>query len=333
MSSRFSLIFVLGLVACSPSRKLDITFIPPVTSLESQAIQVSLIHGTSIFRAGAETEAEPDPCKAFQESLPENFTRGFLTVPENWDQPKGRQIKVFYYGNLTSKPGAGAPVIFYNGGPGSDSHGSYESLHESAKNHGLSFIYLDQRGTGCSDPYPIKANHETAQRLTRYGTRSIVLDSEALRRHLFPSGEKWKIFGQSYGGAIVHRYTGLAPEGVVAAYAHGFSVMKDPMEWLKLRLLSQKRVLADYLKVYPDDLEIIKKLREAIPAEKCFTDGDLSVCGNSVIDAATILLGFKTSWETLNGFLSAMITPDGQVDEEVFTSYLAFMAITTSPPT
>ena len=81
----------------------------------------------------------------------------------------------------------------------------------------LSMIYLDQRGNGCSDPYPAgpvntQFTTMTAQRLALYGSRSIVRDAEALRELLLGPGKSWSAFGQSFGGEIVHRYVEMLPQ-------------------------------------------------------------------------------------------------------------------------
>src|SRR5262249_20382769 len=151
---------------------------------------------------------------------------------------------------------------------------------------GENFIYIDQRGTGCSDPYPSGVNEETMRRLTHYTSRSIVKDAEAIRVKLLGENGKWRVFGQSYGGSIVHRYIQVAPEHLDAAYSHGFALIDDIHQRYLQRLRSQLRVSKEYFRKYPQDESLIRKIRQAIAQDNCFTDGRLRICGPNVIDAA-----------------------------------------------
>lgn len=247
---------------------------------------------------------------------------GTITVPEDYNQPLGRQIEVYYYGRITKGT---EPVVFFNGGPGSDSHGSAQVInsHTAPEIKKLSWIYIDQRGTGCSSPFPDTPTMETVERLTHYTSEEIVKDSEAIREKLFGKSSQWKIFGQSYGGLIVHRYAMNSPQSILAAYAHGFSLMNNPSQWLELRILSQKRVIETYFKKYPQDRAKIDQIRAGIPSTQCFTDGDTKICGNAVIDALTIFLGFTNSWPTMNRTISGLLTPNGTVSQISLNTFVS----------
>ncbi|MBC7387218.1 MAG: hypothetical protein H7301_13785, partial [Cryobacterium sp.] len=191
-------------------------------------------------------------CLDFIASLPKNVDYGFIQAPEDWDHPDhSPKIPVFYYTERLAALQASSivPIAYYNGGPGSSSHSAYQFFktdHEislallsfpPAKN--VPFLYIDQRGTGCSGSLPnVPITLAGAERLGRYGTRNTVYDSEAIRAKLFPDGRKWKLFGQSYGTAIVHRHISLAPYAVEKAFAHGLSMMSEGFRWSEFRLIS-----------------------------------------------------------------------------------------------
>lgn len=275
------------------------------------------------------TQASPSnpnsACSGFRSSLPDGFQQGFITVPEDWQHPDGRKIRVFYYARLQKDEQGGVirPVVFFNGGPGGDSHSSYNILERQSASQDISFIYVDQRGTGCSDAFPVvPVTLDTAKRLELYGSRSIVRDAEALRIQLLGAQTRWTAFGQSYGGEIVHRYIEVAPQGLNGAYAHGASIMADPVAWLVQRLESQRRVIGDYFASYPEDAERLSAIRALIADTRCFQDGTTRICGPAVLDAATALLGFRTQWGTLHAWLAKLRNSDGSLAENVLANFV-----------
>ena len=249
-------------------------------------------------------------CENFKKNLPPNVRQGMVEVPEDWSQPQGRKTHVFYYSvPAPAQPDAikgNTPVVFFNGGPGADSHSSYMILKDPAAKAHIPLVFLDQRGTGCSDAFPAELSEETAVRLAHYGSRAIVQDAEFVRRLLFGAA-KWSAFGQSFGGDIVHRYAMTAPEGLEAAFSHGASVVADPMQWGMDRIRSQARVAESYFEAHPEDRARVTLLRRLITDTTCFNEGGNHICGNSVLDAATSMLGFRDSWDNLHFWLGALV--------------------------
>ncbi len=306
--SIFSCIAILGLisllVACHNGRSEQLIQVEPVSQQEARALAFSLQTGQPVESLLADSDLCASPVEGMTVS-------GKVTVPEDYENPSGTQIQVFYYGRLQQGQ---TPVVFYNGGPSSDSHGSAQLLERQINVGRQSFIYIDQRGTGCSDPYPTDASSETVERLTHYGSTEIVRDSEVIREKILGGNRKWKVFGQSYGGLITHRYALVAPLSVAAAFSHGFSLMKDQTQWLKLRIHSQKRVSELYFKSYPGDRTKLAHLRASIPEDLCFSDGGTKVCGAKVTDALTIFLGFSNSWGSLHWSIGSMLSKDGKLN-------------------
>ena len=296
--------------------------IKPLSKSEIRQIRSHLLKGEAIQESLARDNSDDETACP----LPAFFglnTQGYVTVPEDYANPHGRQIKVFYYGRV--QPGKG-PVVFFNGGPASDSHGSANILEnyfiQAPEVHQQSFVYIDQRGTGCSDAFPSDPTEETVERLTHYTSENIVRDSEVVREKLFGAGSKWKIFGQSYGGLIVHRYALEAPQSVQGAFAHGFSLMKDQTQWLTLRIKSQKRVLEIFFQQYPDDRARLTTLRQLIKDDLCFNDGETKICGPDVLDGLTMYLGFSTYWSHLDSQIKKLLNADNTLSMNDLTTFV-----------
>jgi pimeloyl-ACP methyl ester carboxylesterase len=233
--------------ACSPhsNQPASTAVLSPSTPAERSETQRSILEGAAIdLSRGPEPQvplrSETETCARFRESLPADFESDLITVPEDWTRPLGKQIQVFYYLRRAKRADGtpAQPVVFFNGGPSFDSHGVSQMLESLEGSTALTFVYIDQRGTGCSDPYPsVKTD---AARLPFYGSRAIVQDAEAIRSRVFGPFTRWHAFGQSYGGFIVHRYLEIAPQGLSGAFAHGASVMSLPEAWVASRLRSRR---------------------------------------------------------------------------------------------
>lgn len=266
----------------------------------------------------SEFASDSKTCKEFIESLPADFFHDWVQVPENPFDASSPLINVFYYGpkELTENV-----VAFYNGGPGSDSHGSsvgYErELKKRKLEKNISFIYIDQRGNGCSSGFPHERSVTDILRARWYGSTGIVYDSEAVRKKLL-GDKKWKVFGQSYGAFIVHRYASLFPESLDAAYAHANTINANGDERLFSRIYSQYRVLNMYFAVYADDKAKLATLKSYLTANKCFPTqyvGD--VCGHEIIEVMISSVGFSNRWSMLHDDLAKIVTSVGVSDSEI----------------
>src|SRR5690349_15243202 len=96
----------------------------------------------------------------------------------------------------------GTPVIFLHGGPGYSSYTFAQSAGKRLEAK-LSMVYLDQRGSGCSErPWWTDA----------YSLPIIVQDVEALREKL--KAGKVSLIGHSFGGTVGLEYAKQYPEHV-----------------------------------------------------------------------------------------------------------------------
>ena len=268
-----------------------------------------LIHLAMMSRASALSSS----CQNLIEHLPRTYSSGQIEVPEDWEHPDQKKIKVFYY--FAKKALKETPIIFFNGGPANDSHGVLEDFR-SSPGRDLPFVFVDQRGTGCSSPYP-----DDLSKIAKFGSRAIVQDAEALRKKVF-GDRKWKVFGQSFGSLIVHRYVELYPESLIAAYGHGFAVMTDSPGWMAERISSQNRAWKDYVSKYPDDENRLLKVRSQITSETCFKKGDHQVCGPALLDGLNSLLGFPSLWSNLHDWLASFLGTFGGLDQKNLNDFV-----------
>ncbi len=269
-------------------------------------------------------------CRSFLKKLPAEYFRGWVSVPENYQDPQSRKIRVFYYG--IQAPGFRNPIVFFNGGPGYANHD--RTLVGLAKDRqradAYSFLYIDQRGNGCSDPYPHGADRESILRLRFYGSSGIVHDAEAVRRKLLGE-QKWKIFGQSYGAFVVHRYVTLFPQSIDKAYAHANAISTNPFTRLLERISSQARVWQIYLQRYPEDKIKFERLRDLAEAGTCLDlpNGRRS-CGYANIENLFLSsLGFSDFWLQMHSDLRAIV-PDNAVNLKTWAELVSVYA---EPPT
>jgi pimeloyl-ACP methyl ester carboxylesterase len=273
-----------------------------------------------------------DACTRLKSSLPEDWFQRYLQVPEDPSLPDGRKIKIFYYGKIYSHS---IPTIFFNGGPGGASHSSYRVLTQNQANYDsnrkISFIFIDQRGNGCSDFYPQMSgkisdptNENVLQRLKFYGSRGIVSDAEYVRTRILKKN-KWNVFGQSYGAFIVHRYVMQAPESINAALAHANVLQSDPYIRMRERIAAQVRVMNSYLQQYPEDEKAFKALKSYLTPNTCFQNPDLTmkICGADVLEIFTShLLGFADQWIKIHLWMQK-IAPEAQISESDLEKFVA----------
>lgn len=238
----------------------------------------------------------------------------YILVPEDPANPLSAKIKVFYYGRMVAGQ---TPVVFFNGGPAGNSHSSYTILtrqqHLDNAWSRIPFIFIDQRGTGCSDAYPQGSSAETLHRLAHYGTRGIVSDAELIRQQL--RIKKWKVFGQSYGAFLVHRYVVMAPDSVEAAYAHAGVITSDPFARVLGRIRAQNRVIETYLGDFPSDREVLTKIDAQLTPDVCFAHVGFSksICGLEAIEPLLMELGFVDNWMNMHARFDLLLK-DGKLD-------------------
>lgn len=168
---------------------------------------------------------------------------GYIIVPENYDNPAGRQIKIAY-GIVKAKNSGSSqvPIVICTGGPGGRAIQGLNRWagHPFNSNHDL--ILFDQRGIGFSDSLPLMGNSffkvlaanfsleeeviaiekiiknkraqiESSQtNLSCYNTLNSAADVGRLMKHLnYP---RYILYGESYGTRLARTILDLFPNNI-----------------------------------------------------------------------------------------------------------------------
>jgi len=307
----FLILTIASLASCTKKNDPP-QVIPPAKAQDEPAIQ-----DVSPYDAN---------CDQFVSSLDmTKYEFAWVESPENPLDANSPKLKIFY---IKPRKMTDNVVAFYNGGPGASVHGSF-GLLEAFLNHKnlqdkISFIYIDQRGNGCSSGYPIDSYstspEQTIRRLTWYGSSGIVHDSEIVRKKVV-GNKPWKVFGQSYGAYIVHRYISLFPESLKGAYAHANAVSDDALDRFTYRIESQIRTSEEYFKANPEDKDSYIILKKFLSANKDYCIETpvhkQSYCGLEIAEYLNNNLGFKDSWSYLHFLISSWVQNGLVVREEI----------------
>ena len=140
--------------------------------------------------------------KPFEEIIPEPFNRFHLDVGN------GHRI----YVEESGKPD-GVPIINFHGGPGSQSKPHHRSRFDQDR---FRVILFDQRMGGQSTPHAVDA----PQALRDFTPQNMILDAEAIRRHL--KIERWHVAGSSWGSALAVLYGVTFPQAVESLTVRAF---------------------------------------------------------------------------------------------------------------
>ncbi len=271
-------------------------------------------------------------CQQFLITIDSEFNFGWISVPEI---PSANElISVFFYYRKTAA--LKNPVIFFNGGPGYTSHSSLDYLEKARMKFGgstgldIDFIYMDQRGTGCSTHFPNGASQQTIEKLKWYGSAGIVNDAEYIRKYLI-GDRKWKVFGQSFGSHVVHRYLEMHPESILSAHGHGFPEGHSDFDFSFSRIAAEGTVLKSYLKQNPNDEARFKALKSVLAdPKKCFLkSASQQICGYEISEPLLNLLDFRDQWSALHVWLM-FIVPTNVVNESNLSEYIQKFVTTSS---
>ncbi|MDP7730293.1 MULTISPECIES: alpha/beta fold hydrolase [Mycobacterium] len=181
-----------------------------------------------------------------QADLGSNYSCGYLTVPENRDDPKSRTIRILIArvkaANNAAKPD---PIVFLAGGPGGVGTLNAPAVVAAGMNSDRDVIFVNQRGTVHSDPHlscpemddfatravqlvfqaPATADLDAAavaacrNRLSSsgadfaaYDTRENAADIADLREQL--GIDEWNVYGVSYGTDLAQQLLRDHPKGI-----------------------------------------------------------------------------------------------------------------------
>lgn len=269
-----------------------------------------------------------EQCKNFIDKvLPENnWAGGFIRAPEDWKNPKGKSITIFYYHNtISSNP---KPILFLNGGPFASYQNRMDALNKQLLKYDNpeaphTFVMMDQRGTGCSTPHLPENSDINLQQYKHYGSPAIVQDAEMIRKKLF-GDLPWKIMSQSFGGYLTSRYIQYFPNSVSEVHTYAPALYEKMSDFFMFRAQAQNKVMRKFLDHYPDDrpkLEAaLAKISSDVGQNYCIplSLAPFKACGRSLVDAmaGTIGQGYGRSlgstevWDGVKANLLALYESD-----------------------
>ncbi|TVY44549.1 Proline iminopeptidase, partial [Lachnellula occidentalis] len=164
-------------------------------------------------------------------------------------------------------------LLWLQGGPGKNCQPpERQAVTRKFLERGYQVLYLDQRGTGLSDPITAEtlALEGNAQKqadfLKLFRADNIVRDCEAIRPILtegYPSLlKKWTIWGQSFGGYCALTYLSFYPEGLLEVFiSAGVPPIDGTAETVYTatypRMIKRNQI---YYEKYPEDVESVHNL-------------------------------------------------------------------------
>jgi pimeloyl-ACP methyl ester carboxylesterase len=194
--------------------------------------------------AGAQTRPALGPCD--QQNLPGTARCATVSVPENRQQPDGRQIalNVVVIPSTSATPVRNA-ITFFGGGPGQAAtvFAGWMNTKLASLRGTHDLLFIDQRGTGGSGPLVcnlrdrgnpqsyvddfLPAARAAACRdslaafadLTRYGFPELAHDTEAVRRAF--GYDQLDLWGGSYGTRAAQVYLRMYPDRVRSMVLQG----------------------------------------------------------------------------------------------------------------
>lgn len=267
-------------------------------------------------------------CPDIKKVYGKDWNQGFVDVPIDWNNFNSKKIQVSYYYKNQPHLKNKTPIVFFNGGPTIEGHLGIRlfSTVEGLKDENL--IFIDQRGTGCSTPFP-EYNLKTQNEFRHFTSESIVNDAEVIREKLF-GRRKWKVFGQSYGGHISFRYIEKHPEHISSAHIHGFGASEGGAQLFSSREKSIQKI-TDELLDYKDLSRSQYSIRELMDkllanddfVKVCFDVKDSlskKFCGPDIFTALFMASGFKNHWKNILYYLNRM-------NEKLYDAELLFKEV------
>ena len=248
----------------------------------------------------------------------------WIEVPENYEDPTGEKIKVFYERIIQSSNTHSIPIAFFYGGPGINPQNQIPPLLKPTKNHEL--IIIHQRGTGLSSPLPKIDTEKNILRYRHYLSRAIVNDAEQVRKQLYGKS-KWIVTGQSFGSLIVQRYITLFPKSIHSAHAHGFAATSLPTPFAESRIIQHGKNVKNYLQEYPKDLKKIKLISQYLEKNSIspIDQPEIKVQGKQALSFVSfIFMAMPNQWPQFSTILD-QACPNGQVNPVTLNSFLQYM--------
>jgi pimeloyl-ACP methyl ester carboxylesterase len=245
---------------------------------------------------------------------------GYDQVPVDWKNQNGAKIPIFWWRRAGSPNFP--PLLLVHGGPGGNSSGFLLRMPKLIDNYPGDVFSLDERGEGCSNTLPGNLSPVSYAHLT---ARNSVYDLEYMRNKIY-HGRSWRALGQSRGSMILHYYLDMFPQALESVHAHGWSLMpaNQAPGITRLRAIGYQRTAAAYVAKYPEDVELIKKMRAAITPITCWPGYESRrYCGPDVVDVFGFDLSRVALWENLHKSLNSVLERTEEVNPKKVYALIA----------
>ena len=278
---------------------------------------------------------ERAPCP-FEEAVPDAVECGWLTVPENRSESGGRNLRLAVA--VTKARGDSPrpdPLVFLTGGPGQSGlepvPRSFDSPFWSRFREDRDIVFIDQRGTGYSDPefcpeldvalytaitrglsvgelraYEREAVLECRERMlaagidfSAYNSAASAQDLDDLRQAL--GYDEWNLFGASYGTRLALTAMRDTPEGIRSVVIDSVYPPNSPTADMNKNLMRSLRLVFDQCAedprchaAYPTleaDFFALVDALEAQPVTLEMTDHERFPGGRIVVDGTLLATG------------------------------------------
>ncbi|QLE83700.1 alpha/beta hydrolase [Shewanella sp. Scap07] len=244
------------------------TILPAVLALSSYSFPIAAMANTEV--------PQPEVQHAcYVTGLSEQVRCGSILVPENHQQPEGKQIAIHYTVLPAIKSNFGAEAFLaIAGGPGQsaiDNAAYFDKVFSKVRQY-RDILLIDQRGTGRSNPLNCEGegfeaglalndesidiaattqhclDEQTAD-ITQYGSESALKDFEAVRQHLGYS--KLHLYGISYGSRMAQLYMRHYPQVLETVTLDGVVPMQQSVVAIGDAIERATQILLDECQTTP----------------------------------------------------------------------------------
>ncbi len=160
-----------------------------------------------------------------------------IQVPKDYSNPEGAKFEIYAWTTRPFNPDWPTLVIV-DGGPGQNTHRSWDKDVVDFFSTGWNEIHFDQRGLGCSAPATF-AEYKDAK---SFSTEHIIKDMEMIRQAF--GVEQWSVYGISYGTVPGTRYAHTYPERTRALVLEGVAYDGDHIHEAQWKADKANQVIA-----------------------------------------------------------------------------------------
>lgn len=289
-----------------------------------------LILGTGLNAFAEKNSNTVKSCQAFYklvEEDPSPIRLEEFEVPLDRKNKNSGKMNITYWvkkGTDPSKP----PLLLIHGGPGGNMSRYYATFKDSPYTGDI--VSIDNRNEGASHEL---SYDQKPKKYRVFRAREIVKDLEELRVHLYGKEKKWRVFGQSRGGAIAQYYLEMFPESLESVQTHGWAMMKkaNMEKYTYTRSHFNVRAGDRFAVEFPEAAKIIEQAKKYFEENKVTLSMNLgmkdlpisqqpTITGGIITDGLSYKLSNYARWKEISAALVGLKKPNGELDLEKTTA-------------